>query len=56
MDHSSRVVLSKKRKWVLDADILGCFNNIDHKPLLNPIGNDFPAYGLLERFLRLFQG
>jgi len=29
--------LSKKQKWVLDADIKGCFDNIDHKHLLNLI-------------------
>jgi len=29
--------LSKKQKWVLDADIKGCFDNIDHKHLLSLI-------------------
>jgi RNA-directed DNA polymerase len=29
--------LSKKQKWVLDADIKGCFDNIDHNHLLNLI-------------------
>jgi RNA-directed DNA polymerase len=29
--------LSKKHKWVLDADIKGCFDNIDHNHLLNLI-------------------
>jgi RNA-directed DNA polymerase len=29
--------LSKKEKWVLDADIKGCFDNIDHKHLLSLI-------------------
>jgi len=29
--------LLKKQKWVLDADIKGCFDNIDHKFLLTQI-------------------
>lgn len=29
--------LGQKRKWVLDADIKGCFDNIDHNHLLNLI-------------------
>ncbi len=29
--------LSHKHKWVLDADIKGCFDNIDHNHLLNLI-------------------
>ena len=29
--------LSHKQKWVLDADIKGCFDNIDHNHLLNLI-------------------
>ncbi len=29
--------LAKKQKWVLDADIKGCFDNIDHKHLLSLI-------------------
>jgi len=29
--------LAKKQKWVLDADIKGCFDNIDHNHLLNLI-------------------
>jgi len=31
------VVLLSKQKWVLDADIKGCFDNIDHKFLLMQI-------------------
>jgi len=30
-------VLLKKQKWVLDADIKGCFDNIDHEFLLKQI-------------------
>jgi RNA-directed DNA polymerase len=46
-----RVVSKKKRQWVLDADILGCFNNIAHEPLLSQITN-FPAKCLVERWLK----
>ncbi len=31
------ICLSQKQKWVLDADIKGCFDNIDHKHLLSLI-------------------
>jgi len=31
-------ILLKKQKWVLDADIKGCFDNIDHKFLAMQIG------------------
>ena len=33
---------NKSRKWVLDADIEGAFDNVDHNYLLKIIGN-FPA-------------
>lgn len=29
----------KTKKWVVDADIKGCFDNIAHSPLLKAIGN-----------------
>lgn len=47
-----RVLSSKKRLWVLDADIKGCFNNIAHAPLLKNIGADFPAHDLISRWLK----
>jgi len=31
------ICLGKKKKWVLDADIKGCFDNIDHKHLVSLI-------------------
>jgi RNA-directed DNA polymerase len=46
-----RVLSSKKRMWVLDADIKGCFNNIAHAPLLKNI-EGFPAQSLVERWLK----
>lgn len=42
---------SKKRIWVLDADIKGCFNNIAHDPLLQNI-EGFPGQQLVERWLK----
>lgn len=46
-----RVISSKKRIWVLDADIKGCFNNIAHEPLLQNIQN-FPAHELIAKWLK----
>jgi RNA-directed DNA polymerase len=42
---------NKRKKWVLDADIEGAFDNIDHNKLLEVIG-DFPARGLIRRWLK----
>ncbi len=39
------------KKWVVDADIKGCFDNIDHKFLENTIGN-FPARKLIHQWLK----
>ena len=39
------------RKWVLDADIKGAFDNIDHEKLLDLIGN-FPARELIRQWLK----
>jgi RNA-directed DNA polymerase len=39
------------KKWVLDADIAGCFDNIDHSFLLRQVGN-FPARGLIAQWLK----
>lgn len=46
-----RILSKKKRRWVLDADIKGCFNNIAHEPLLKKLVQ-FPAVGLVERWLK----
>lgn len=40
-----------KKKWALDADIKGCFDNIAHEPLLRAIGN-FPARKLISLWLK----
>jgi RNA-directed DNA polymerase len=42
---------NKKKKWVVDADIKGCFDNIDHDFLLQAIGN-FPARKLIHQWLK----
>jgi RNA-directed DNA polymerase len=39
------------KKWVIDADIAGCFDNIDHDKLLDSIGN-FPARRLIRAWLK----
>jgi RNA-directed DNA polymerase len=39
------------RRWVLDADIKGAFDNIDHEKLLEVIGN-FPARELIRQWLK----
>jgi RNA-directed DNA polymerase len=46
-----RILSSKKRVWILDADIVGCFNNIAHGPLLRQI-EGFPAQALVARWLK----
>lgn len=45
-----RIMSSKKRRWLLDADIQGCFNNIAHAPLLQKL-DGFPARDLIHRWL-----
>ncbi|NEO74461.1 group II intron reverse transcriptase/maturase [Moorena sp. SIO3H5] len=40
-----------RKKWVVDADIKGCFDNISHEFLINKIGN-FPARKLIQKWLK----
>lgn len=42
---------TNQKKWVVDADIAGCFDAIDHDYLLSQIGN-FPARGLIAQWLK----
>jgi len=39
------------RQWVLDADIKGCFDNINHDKLMEVIGQ-FPARELIRQWLK----
>jgi RNA-directed DNA polymerase len=43
--------VTNHKKWVLDADIAGCFDAIDHDFLLNQVGQ-FPARGLIAQWLK----
>jgi RNA-directed DNA polymerase len=43
--------VNNRKQWVVDADIAGCFDNIDHDFLLKRVGN-FPARGLIAEWLR----
>src|SRR5579871_2798279 len=45
------IACQKKKVWVLDADILGCFDNINHEHLLETIGT-FPAKELIRQWLK----
>jgi len=49
MYHLARTNNSKK--WVLDADIQGAFDNISHDFLLEAVGQ-FPARGLIRQWLK----
>ena len=40
-----------KKKWVLDADIRGCFDNINQKKLMEIMGN-FPGRKLIKLWLK----
>ncbi|MEM7592793.1 MAG: group II intron reverse transcriptase/maturase, partial [Cyanobacteria bacterium P01_A01_bin.83] len=42
---------NNKKKWVVDADVSGCFDNINHEHLLSNIGN-FPARKLIKEWLK----
>jgi RNA-directed DNA polymerase len=40
-----------KKMWIVDADIKGCFDNIDHQHLIGVIGN-FPGRKLIKSWLK----
>ena len=42
---------NRKKKWVVDADIRGCFDNINHDSLLSILGN-FPGRRLIREWLK----
>jgi RNA-directed DNA polymerase len=41
----------KAKPWVLDADITGCFDNLNHEHLIATIG-PFPAQALIRQWLK----
>jgi len=43
--------LSKKKKWVLDADIKGCFDNIDHQMLIDKMDSKSKKF-LVKQWLK----
>jgi RNA-directed DNA polymerase len=43
--------VTNHKKWVVDADIAGCFDAIDHNFLLSQVGQ-FPARGLIAQWLK----
>jgi RNA-directed DNA polymerase len=52
IDRIFKIVAQKGAKsWVLDADIKGAFDNIDHDKLMEIIGN-FPARELIRQWLK----
>lgn len=42
---------NKNKKWVLEVDYEGCFDNIAHEPLMKAIGN-FPGRKLIHQWLK----
>lgn len=45
--------LNRRKKWILDADIKGAFDNIDHNFLIKRIGKyQFPAMELIKQWLK----
>src|SRR5207248_3306485 len=49
--HIWGVANKKKKAWIVDADIQGCFDNINHEHLLETIGV-FPAKELIRQWLK----
>jgi RNA-directed DNA polymerase len=49
---------ASQKRWIIDADIKGCFDNIDHDALMKTIGN-FPGRKLIYQWLKsgyIFKG
>lgn len=44
--------VNQKTKWVLDADIKGCFDNIDHEFLLNQFDEGTIQRKLIKQWLK----
>ena len=48
-----KILCGKKatKFWVVEGDIKGCFDNIDHEPLLRKLGN-YPGKNLITKWLK----
>ncbi len=44
--------IKRKQKWILDADIKGCFDNISHEYLLNLFDKGTPQRALIKQWLK----
>jgi RNA-directed DNA polymerase len=51
MIRTYKTLSKKKRTWILEGDIEGSFDNINHKALLQRLGN-FPYIQIIERWLK----
>jgi len=45
------ICMAKKKKWVLDADIKGCFDNIDHQMLIDQMDSRVKKY-MVKQWLK----
>lgn len=51
MIRTYKTLSKKKRTWILEGDIEGCFDNINHKALIDKLGN-FPHIQVIEGWLK----
>ena len=51
MIRTYKTLSKKKRTWILEGDIKGCFENINHKVLLEKL-EDFPDKNVIEKWLK----
>lgn len=51
MIRTYKTLSQKKRTWILDADIDGCFDNINHQALLDRLGS-FPHKIVIQKWLK----
>jgi RNA-directed DNA polymerase len=51
IEHIWKIAARKQKLWIVDADISGCFDNINQEHLLETIG-PFPAKELIRQWLK----
>jgi RNA-directed DNA polymerase len=51
MIRTYKTLSQKRRTWILEADIEGCFDNINHQALLDRLGS-FPHKTVIEKWLK----